>query len=140
MRIKKIIVVILLLTIAAITIGKAFAEDKLKEGADPPQTVYARYVQAVHNGDIKTIRKLLYSRTSNLWKKSPKKMLAYTRNTIPRNPVLQSKKESHEYQYTYTFMTYTGMSPSNKRVLGQIRMIVEGGEWKVYMEVWKPMR
>ncbi len=121
----------------------ALAQDKdvvetPKEGASAPEVVYMQYVRAVHSGDLKTIEKLVYSRGWDyLWKKSPAKMLAMAKNIVPKDPSLQSKEETQEYQYRYTVLKYVGTSPRNTRIHGEIRMILEGGEWKVYQEQWR---
>ena len=122
--------------------GAAMAQDAVetpKEGASPPEAVYMQYVHAVHNNDLKTIEKLVYSRGWDaLWKKSPKKMQAMAKKIVPNDPSLQSKQETQEYQYKYTTLKYVGTSPSNnKRIHGDVRMILEGGEWKVYQEIWR---
>lgn len=110
-----------------------------KEGASAPEVVYMQYVHAVHSGDLKTIEKLIYSRGWDaLWKKSPGKMLAMAKKIVPNDPSLQSRQETQEYQYRYTALKYVGTSPlNNKRIQGDVRMILEGGEWKVYQEIWK---
>lgn len=121
----------------------AWAQDKdvvetPKEGASAPEVVYMQYVHAVHSGDLKTIEKLVYSRGwEALWKKSPGKMLAMAKNIVPKDPSLQSKQETQEYQYRYTVLKYVGTSPRNTRIHGEVRMILEDGEWKVYQEIWK---
>jgi hypothetical protein len=137
--VKKVIIasILLLLFVAPV---KAMAEggDDLKAGAQSPQVVYARYVDAVHKGDISTVKELVYSRSRELWNRDSKKMMAMTKNGIPKNPLLQSMSETKQFQYNYTIMKMTGNSPvDNKPMLGEVRMIVEDGVWKVYMENWK---
>ncbi|MCE1245582.1 MAG: hypothetical protein LWY06_02935 [Firmicutes bacterium] len=135
---KFFIASVLLLLFAAPIIALADEGSELKQGAQSPQVVYARYVDAVHKGDINTAKELVYSRSRELWNKDPKKMLAMTKNGIPTNPVLQSMNETREFQYVYTVMKMTGTSARDSRpMVGEVRMIVEDGGWKVYTEVWR---
>ena len=133
-------VLILLIFSVYNAVMAADAGNKLKEGAEAPEVIYQRYLHAVADGDLKKIEHYVYSREwAYLWKKSPRKMLVMVRKIIPDNPVLNSKTESTEYQYKYTDLVYIGTSKVNKnhRIKGYVRMIIENGEWKVYMQKWK---
>lgn len=114
--------------------------DELKENAESPELVFSKFVDAVHRKDINVVKKLVYSKEAILWEKDSRSMLSMLLTVLPRNPILQSKTESREYQYHYTIMEYIGNSPKTKqKVWGQVRMIVEDGEWKVFQQLWKHM-
>jgi hypothetical protein len=110
---------------------------ELKSGAEEPDKVYAKYARAVHSDDLNTIRSLVYSKSLVLWSQNAKQMLAMTKNNVPINPVLSSKRSEKQYQYNYMIMTYTGQSPKGTTLAGEVRMIVENGVWKVYQENWR---
>ncbi|MCD4783956.1 MAG: hypothetical protein K8T10_09055 [Candidatus Eremiobacteraeota bacterium] len=111
---------------------------KLRDGAAKPQVVFSTYANAVKRGDIGVVKSLVYSKGKVLWERSPRKMLAMSKGTIPDNPILQSIKKKKEYQYQYAILAYRGISPATKRqVNGEVWMIVEDGGWKVYNMIWK---
>jgi len=114
-------------------------ENSPRKGAEAPEKVYMRYVNAVHKGDIKTIKKLLYSSSLILWKKNGRKMLAITRKIVPMNPQLVSKRQEKQFQYNYTILNMRGVSPRGNSSVGEIKLIVENGDWKIYTEIWKSL-
>jgi hypothetical protein len=92
----------------------------------------------VHKGDIKNLKNLVYSQNwAILWEKNGNKMIAMTKNTIPANPSLMSKKSEKQYQYNYMVMNMTGVNSNGCNVVGEVKMIVENGVWKVYQEIWR---
>jgi len=145
MRKKPVIAMFLSIVIVLFLISYMFSlaladnsGNELRDGAAKPQAVFLAFVSAVKRGDIGTAKGLVYSKGRVLWDRSPRKMLAMSKNTIPDNPVLQSTRDKKEYQYHYSILSYRGVSPSTKRqVIGEVWMIVENGEWKVYNMVWK---
>jgi hypothetical protein len=108
-----------------------------KKGTEEPDKVYARYVLAVHSGDINTIKGIVYSKSLVLWNNNGKQMLAMTKNNIPSNPVLTRKRQEKEYQYNYTVLSYTGQTTKGNAAVGEVKMIVENGVWKLYQENWR---
>lgn len=148
MNFKRIILSVFLLLVLVLAAIPAFAQmedgedvNKMntpREGAEAPEKVYARYVTAVHKGDLKIIKTLVYSKSLLIWDRNGREMLAMTKNTVPKNPQLISEKKKKEFQYNYTILSMKGVSPQGHPVMGEVEMIVESGEWKVYQEIWRP--
>lgn len=108
------------------------------EASDDPQLVFFRFVDAVHSGDINTIKTLIYSDEKMLWDKRPNEMLNMERANLPKNPNLISKDVTQEFQYQITVLKFSGVSPkNNKPVTGEVRMILEDGKWKVSQRFWR---
>ncbi|MFP4498088.1 MAG: hypothetical protein ACLFQV_07745 [Vulcanimicrobiota bacterium] len=127
----------ILIVLLAVNYCCAKEVDELKDDAQSAEQVYAEYVTAVHQGKISRIKSLVYSQSLLLWNKKTKTMLKMTQQTIPQSPRLISSRPEKEYQYNYMVLTYQGVNTDGKPVTGEIKMIVENGEWKVYQEVWK---
>ncbi len=112
-------------------------ENTLSKNAEAPEKVYARYCRAVHSGDVGAIKNLVYSRALPLWNNNSRQMLAMTKNSVPPVPRMISRRDKQEFQYNYTEMSMTGSMPDGKSVNGNVTMIVEKGQWKVYEEKWR---
>jgi hypothetical protein len=139
---KKLAVLLLIISFVLVLSSALHADTDTemyepKQGAEEPEKVYARYVQAVHSGDINMIRSLVYSKSLVLWNQNAKQMLAMTKNNLPQNPVLNSKRSEKQFQYNYLVMNYTGQGAKGGLLVGEVRMIVENGVWKLYQENWR---
>jgi predicted S18 family serine protease len=147
MRKRAVLIVMAILILAA---AAAFAQMEdgvdVNEGnipakdAEAPEKVYIRYARAVHGGDIPAIRTMVYSRSLLLWDKNGKQMLGMTKNSIPASPELVGRKPVKESQYHYMVLTMRGTSSKGLPMTGEVKMIVEKSQWRVYSEIWRPAR
>lgn len=111
-------------------------ENTPAKNAEAPEKVYAQYCRAVHRGDLDGVRRVVNSKAQILWEKSGRQMLGITKNMVPLEPRLLSRRDKKEYQYNYAEMNMEGKSANGRTIRGVVTMIVEKKQWKVYSEKW----